>query len=144
MKWLDDSEEEIWRERCLVEVHTGMKEAGVLRGTYTSKNKGHWRKVWGSWEEIPCSWITTSQNQTHRDVRGEKVVSWPTSAPTNKFWWAQRYIVMSKSPKPPLDGECLANQSDWRVWLLIVLRRYIYGGQRQRFWVMPFHAIILR
>ena len=104
MKWLDDSEEEIWRERCLVEVHTGMKEAGVLRGTYTSKNKGHWRKVWGSWEETPCPWITTPQNQTHRGVRGEKVVSWPASAPTNQCWWAQWFIVMSKTPKPPLAG----------------------------------------
>lgn len=28
-------------EKCLAEVHTGMEEAGVLKGTYKSKNKGH-------------------------------------------------------------------------------------------------------
>ena len=27
--------------------------------------------------------MTTPQNQTHRGVRGEKVVSWPPSSPTN-------------------------------------------------------------
>ena len=32
MKGLDDSEEKIWREKCLGEVHTGMGEAGVLKG----------------------------------------------------------------------------------------------------------------
>jgi len=55
-------------------------------------------------EETPCPWITTAQNQTHSGVRGEKVVSWPPSAPTKPCWWAQWYIVMSKSPKPPLAG----------------------------------------
>ena len=32
MKWLDDSEEQIWSEKYLVEVDTGMEEAGVLKG----------------------------------------------------------------------------------------------------------------
>ena len=32
MKWLDDSEEQIWSEKCLVEVDTRMEEAGVLKG----------------------------------------------------------------------------------------------------------------
>ena len=32
MKWLDDSEEQIWIGKCLVEIHTGMEEAGVLKG----------------------------------------------------------------------------------------------------------------
>ena len=31
MKGLDDSEEKIWSEKCLVEVNTGMEEAGVLK-----------------------------------------------------------------------------------------------------------------
>ena len=29
---LDDSAEHIWSEKCLVEVHTGMEVAGVLKG----------------------------------------------------------------------------------------------------------------
>ena len=69
-----------------------------------SKNKGHWKKTWGSWEEIPCPWITTPQNQTQSGIRGEKVVSWPPSAPTKPCWLTQWYIVMSKTPKPPLAG----------------------------------------
>ena len=32
MKWLDDSEEQIRSERFLLEVHTGMEEARVLKG----------------------------------------------------------------------------------------------------------------
>ena len=32
MKWLDNSEEQIWSEKCLVEIHTGMEEAGLLKG----------------------------------------------------------------------------------------------------------------
>ena len=31
-KWLIDSEEQIWSEKCLVEVDTGIEEAGVLKG----------------------------------------------------------------------------------------------------------------
>ena len=32
MKWLDDSKEQIWSEKSLVEVHTGMEESEVLKG----------------------------------------------------------------------------------------------------------------
>ena len=104
MKWLDDSEAQIWREKCLVEVHTGMDDQECWRGTYKSKNKGHWRKVWESWEETACPWISTPQNQIHRGGWIEKVESWPPSAPTNLCWWEQWYIVMSKTPTLPLAG----------------------------------------
>ena len=40
MKGLDDSEEQIWREKCLVEVHTGMGEAGVEGGHISQRIKG--------------------------------------------------------------------------------------------------------
>ena len=40
MKRLDDSEEKIWREKCLVEVHTGMGEAGVEGGHISQRIKG--------------------------------------------------------------------------------------------------------
>ena len=73
-------------------------------GTYRSNNKGQWKKVRVSWEETPCPWNTTPQNQTHRGVRGEKVVSWPPSSPINPCWWAQWYILISKTTKPPLAG----------------------------------------
>ena len=66
-----------------------------IKGT-EGKSEGHEKKHHAP--ESPLHRIR------HRGVKGEKVVSWPPSAPTNPCSWAQWYIVMSKTPKPPLAG----------------------------------------
>ena len=51
--------------------HTRQRIKGTER-----KSEGHERKYNAPESPLP-------QNQTHRGIRGEKVVSWPPSAPAN-------------------------------------------------------------
>ena len=48
----------------------------------------------------PWPWITTPQNQTQGGVSSGGVIKWPPSASTSPCWWAQGYIVMSKTMAP--------------------------------------------
>ena len=68
--------------------------------------------------------FVTAQNQTHRGVSSGEVIKWPPSASTSPCWWAQGTLWCLSPPRCYWLGWCLTDQSDWRVWLLIVLKGY--------------------